>query len=229
MGADQSRQIQSQIQQATTSIIYGKEKAETTIQYEKDKAVTKVNTDKNINNMRIAAKREIEEKQKKIRELESSASLENRIQQKSIVRNLHERITESQNDIDSMLEQYKTNTYAYYNVNQLYNDLLNRNNELEKQIDNSKKNNLTDGRKVYYENEQIDSLKSYQYFIRIIYYILLLVSVLYFILNISTNNKSKKTNSVFMIILILIMIFIPFILKYIIEFLFRFLQIGQTI
>ena len=61
---------------------------------------------------------------------------------------------------------------------QLHDDLSNRNNKLQQQEDQYKKDLLTDGRKIYYENKQIDNLKLYRIIILIFYYIFLVIYVI---------------------------------------------------
>lgn len=102
---------------------------------------------------------------------------------------------------------------------QLHHDLYNRNNKLQQQQHQYKKDLLTDGRKIYYENKQIDNLKLYRKIILIFYYIFLVIYVIVILFKLFTLKL--KLNYIIILFICLYAI-IPFILKYIIDLIYDF-------
>jgi magnesium-transporting ATPase (P-type) len=85
---------------------------------------------------------------------------------------------------------------------------LKKNKALKRDIDNNKKITITNGRKVYYEDQEINNLNFYQTIIKVIYYLLLVV---YIILGSFVGKKEYKNWKVWIIMLLYILL--PFILN----------------
>ena len=96
---------------------------------------------------------------------------------------------------------------------ELYKENVNNKNKLELEIDNNYKSALTGERRVYYEINEINNLKYYNKIIRIVYFVLIAIYIIFgpFFRN---GGWKKPTQWIYLIIFILL----PFIIKYIIDF-----------
>ena len=74
--------------------------------------------------------------------------------------------------ISTILASYNSESIALARINQLYSDVKNKNDTLNNDIDQHYKDTLTAERKVYYEEQIFDSLKYYNMILKIIYFIL---------------------------------------------------------
>ena len=113
---------------------------------------------------------------------------------------------------DSLLKNYASETIAESRIDQLYEDVSQKNKTLKKDIDIYYKKTFTDERKVYYEDEEINNLKYYRTIIKIIYFSLL---VLYIIFGSFFTKDDYKNWKVWL--LIVLYIALPFVLKYLIN------------
>ena len=147
--------------------------------------------------------------------------IQNNVIQNNVIQNMRDSINDLQSNLDIMLSQYRANYSSSIRVNELHDDLTQHNKELQKQVDLSRKNILTDGRKVYYEIEQIDNLKLYRTLMIYFFYILLFFYLLYILFKRSTSNKFKI--NLITIIFLGIFAAIPFIVKNIIDFIYSYL------
>ena len=77
-----------------------------------------------------------------------------------------------------MAQQYFVLFNNFENVLELYSNYFKKNKELEKEIKKMDSDILTNNRKTYYEDQQIDVLNSYYYFFIIIY---IIIWILFFI------------------------------------------------
>lgn len=116
--------------------------------------------------------------------------------------------------ITSMNSSYKTETIAKSRIQQLLDDLLNKNKQLKLDIDNFYKKTFTDERKVFYEDQNINNLIFYRYFINIAYFFIIIILVIF-------GSYFRSTDSfkiIFIkILLLLIFIAIPFFLRFFIN------------
>lgn len=112
----------------------------------------------------------------------------------------------------TMLDNYTSETIAKSRLLQLHDDLLNKNKALKRDINDYYKKTFTSERRVYYENIEIDNVEWYRTIIKVFYYALLAVYVLFgsFI-----ENKDYKKWKVW--IGIVLYIGFPFVLRYLID------------
>ena len=112
----------------------------------------------------------------------------------------------------TMLDNYTSETIAKSRINQLYQDVLEKNKALRRDINDYYKKSFTNQRKIYYENEEIDNVEWYRTIIKVVYYALLAVYVLFgsFI-----ENKDYKKWKVW--IGIVLYVGLPFVLRYLIN------------
>jgi len=115
-----------------------------------------------------------------------------------------------------LYESYDGETIALTRLQQLHDDLLNKNTSLKIDIDNNYKNTLTDERRVFYEIGTVDNLKYYNTILKYIYFILLGLYIIFGSF-FSKQHYKKITTWVF----IAIYIVVPFILKPIVDYFYN--------
>lgn len=121
-------------------------------------------------------------------------------------------------NIEKLNDTYNSNFIQSRHVVELYKDYLKENFLLEKKIKNNSSDIMTNDRKVYYEDQEIEYLNSWNIFYKVIYFFILLVLSIVIIFKFETTRVKK-------FFIIILFIFFPFlltkILLYIID-LFRY-------
>ena len=114
-------------------------------------------------------------------------------------------------EMSKTLDNYTSETIAKSRMNQLYNDVSTKNKALKRDIDDYYKNTLTSEREVFYENEEIKNLKWYRTIIKVVYFVILALYILFGSFFQKGDYKSLKVW-----LGIAVYIAIPFVLRYII-------------
>jgi len=127
-------------------------------------------------------------------------------------------LDEIKDNVDKDLENYRSEKIAEARMEQLYRESLKTNEALKRDIDNFYKKLITDERKVYYEDQQLDNVEYYKKFIMILYYSLLALYVV-----IGPFIWEKKYMSILVWVLIVLYVVFPFILKYLIDYVSEFI------
>ena len=96
--------------------------------------------------------------------------------------------------LSTVLDTYRGESIALNRMTQLYDDLLKKNEALKIDIQDYYKKTVTAERKVYYENNEIDNLQYYNTLLKIIYYVVLALYVL-FVVNFSLSCYCFFTNN----------------------------------
>lgn len=112
----------------------------------------------------------------------------------------------------TLLDNYTSETLSKSRLNQLYQDVSDKNKALRRDINDYYKNAFTNQRKIYYENEEIDSLEYYRTIIKVLYYTVLGIYVLF---GSFFKNSDYKNWKVW--VGIALYIGFPFILRYLIN------------
>lgn len=116
--------------------------------------------------------------------------------------NFNNEVTQAQNEVST----YSGLLNNYNNVYDLYKNLKNENAQLKKELTNEKSDILTNDRKTYYENQEIDFLDYiYKYILQIIYWITVVV---YFI---SVFVYPSQFNWKLKLAVLIVLIILPFI------------------
>ena len=110
--------------------------------------------------------------------------------------------------VNSQLDTYNAILINFRNVIDLYTKYKKENEILYKQFKENTNDILTNERKTYYEDQKIDSLNAYYYYILWIIYIVVLLCLIGFSLIYPSNLKTK-------IITIVLFIILPFIATWI--------------
>ena len=127
-------------------------------------------------------------------------------------------LDEVKDNVDKDLENYRSEKIAEARMEQLYRESVKTNEALKRDIDNFYKKLITDERKVYYEDQQLDNVEYYKKFIIILYYSLLALYVF-----IGPFIWEKKYMSILVWVLMLLYVAFPFVLKYLIDYVAEFI------
>jgi hypothetical protein len=107
-------------------------------------------------------------------------------------------------NIEKLNDTYNSNFIQSRHVVELYKDYLKENFLLEKKIKNNTSDIMTNDRKVYYEDQEIEYLNSWNIFYKVIYFINLFIFSIIVIFKLETTRVKK-------FFIIIFFIFFPFI------------------
>ena len=124
------------------------------------------------------------------------------------------KLAEMQNKIDPLLRNFSTLKLAKTRLEQLHKQLVERNRKLKLDVDNFYKETFTSQRRVYYQIEDNDNLQYYRFFIKIIYYGIILGYILF-----GGFFREKHFKNWRIVLLLLIYLGLPFIINYILFYL----------
>jgi len=77
--------------------------------------------------------------------------------------------------INTLLDTYKKLLLNFKNVEELYNKYKKENSQLFKQLKNQKNDTLTNERQTYYEDQEIETLNGYYFYILCVIYIIVVI------------------------------------------------------
>jgi len=141
--------------------------------------------------------------------------LEKELKQKAtqITQQISIKFKEEADNANTMNAYYNTDLINSENTKELYDEYLKKNAELEKLIKNSHGDVLTNDRKTYYENSKNDEIKSWNKFLRIGFYILVVV----YLISIVVTPLSVDSSRIKQIVLLIFFIIYPFLINYLID------------
>ena len=93
--------------------------------------------------------------------------------------NEREKLESINTNFNSLLNGYSGETIALNRLKQLEDDLIEKNKSLRTKIDNHYKSTLTNERKVFYEIDEVSSLKYYNKILFIIYFVILCIYIIF--------------------------------------------------
>lgn len=105
--------------------------------------------------------------------------------------------------IKSQIQTYDGLVVNFRNIIDLFKKYKNENSELFKQLKNGTNDVLTNDRKTYYEDQQIETLNSYYYYILLVIYIIVVICFVIFSL-IYPSQISLKNRFMLMILFIVL-------------------------
>jgi hypothetical protein len=120
-----------------------------------------------------------------------------------IVQTFNNNYKDEINKIKSMLETYDGILINLINVVDLYKQYKTENAELFLKLKNETNDILTNERKTYYEDQNIDSLNKYYYYILLIIYIITVICFAIFSLFYPSQSTWKIKGSLFLLFLVL--------------------------
>jgi hypothetical protein len=122
-------------------------------------------------------------------------------QAKGIATSMQTSFNENAKNTSEMIQQYSglLNNYEY--IVELYNNYLIKNKELEKEIKKMDSDVLTNNRKTYYEDQQIDVLNSYYWLFLILYMIIWILFILFIFVFPSRLTKFKLIGIGFLLLI----------------------------
>jgi hypothetical protein len=123
-----------------------------------------------------------------------------------IVDNFKESFSSELNKTNVQLDSYNSLLINYRNVVELFKQYLTDNNKLKKQLKDDSNDVLTNERKTFYEDQQIDSLNKYYHYIILVIYIISVVCFVIFSLIYPTQTSLKVR-----LLLTVMFIILPFI------------------
>ena len=107
--------------------------------------------------------------------------------------------------ITTTFDNYKSQNISKSRINELYQDVLQKNTALKNDIDDYYKKTFTNERRVYYENNEIDNLQFYTTILKVLYYGLLIIYILF-----GSFFKNKDYKNWKILLIIILYIFFPF-------------------
>lgn len=114
--------------------------------------------------------------------------------------------------METMLQNFQSETFAKSRLDQLYNEVVERNKQLKQDIDYYKRETLTSQRRVWYQIEENDSVYSWRFYIKIVYYAIALAYVLF-----GEFFREGQYKNWRIWLLLILYLSIPYILNYIIS------------
>lgn len=141
-----------------------------------------------------------------------------------ITEKFKENFNQDVNKINSQIESYNGLLINFTNIIELYLQYKEENIELVKKFKYDSNDILTNERKSFYEEQNVENLNFFYFYFLIIIYIILIIcfQIFYFFYPTNLNLKFKILISVFFIIL-------PFISTWLLELVLHFLQIIYDI
>ena len=133
-----------------------------------------------------------------------------------------DKFDEINKQMETTLDNYKSETIAKSRMIQLFKEVKNKNESLKKDIDDYYKLTFTSERRVWYEKENKDNLLAWRFYIKIFYFTVILAYVFMGPFLQDGGYKSWK-----MWLFIIFYVALPFILHYIVSFfinLYSFLE-----
>jgi len=131
----------------------------------------------------------------------------------NIIQDTQNKINEINNNITNKLSIYNSLLINYKNNNDYYNNIINEINRLSKIINDNDNDVYTNERKSYYQEQQVDLIKSYyNYLIIAVYYVAFICLLVFYIFTLYKNNKGKPIIFDIKFIIFNIVIFLLFIL-----------------
>lgn len=114
---------------------------------------------------------------------------------------------------ETLIQNYESETISDARLTQLYNDVKKKNEQLKQDLDDYYRDTYTNERRVWYQTEDNEGLDSWKFYIKIVYYV---VAVVYIVFGGFIENRDYKKISIW-IVLILYLLF-PFIIPYVLSF-----------
>lgn len=105
--------------------------------------------------------------------------------------------------VKSQIDTYNGLTTNFYNIEELYLQYKKENSDLSKKLKVSTNDVLTNERKTYYEDQNIDNLKGYYFYILLIIYIIFVVAFGVFSLTYSSQSSAIMKLGVFILLIVL--------------------------
>lgn len=115
--------------------------------------------------------------------------------------NIASKFNEETNNAYTMNSYYNTDVINSKNTIELYEEYLNKNIKLEKELNESHGDILTNDRKTYYESAAIDSAKKWNKILRIIYYILVFAYIISIFVSPNEMSRIKQVGLVVLLVL----------------------------
>jgi hypothetical protein len=139
---------------------------------------------------------------------EYSENMEAELQEKgeTITNKFEETFNEDSAKIETQIDTYNGLFLNFKNVFELYRKYKKENTELFNQLKNDTNDVLTNERKTYYEDQEIDNLKFYYFYILLVVYIICVVCFGVFSL-----RSPSQTSFIQKIIILVFLIILPFI------------------
>ena len=123
--------------------------------------------------------------------------------------------------IETQIDTYNGVFLNFKNVFELYEKYKKENAKLFNQLKNETNDVLTNERKTYYEDQQIDNLKSFYFYILLVVYIICVVCFGVFTLKYTTNWSSFIQKIIILVFLIILPFISTFVLGKLINFIYE--------
>jgi len=123
------------------------------------------------------------------------------IKAQEISAELNTLFNEFSGDIKGNISQFSGLLANYSNIIELYNNYLKKNKELEETIKSKNSDVLTNNRKTYYEDQQIDTLNSYYHLFFIAYVIMWILFLIFIFIFPSSVSKIKLLGILFLLLI----------------------------
>lgn len=130
---------------------------------------------------------------------------------------------EVQKLMEIMFENFKAQKISKSRINQLYDELLQKNKDMKREIDDFIKKSSTNERRVWYQIQDNEGLEDTQFYIKIFFYAVLIT---YIIFGGFIKNQEYKNWKIWLAILGYI--FVPFLLHYIISIIIYYYTIFKN-
>ena len=124
-------------------------------------------------------------------------------QAETLADTFEETFNEDSDKIETQLDTYNGLFLNFKNVSELYEKYKKENDKLFNQLKNDTNNVLTNERKTYYEDQEIDNLKFFYFYILLVVYIICVVCFGFFSLRFPSQSSFIQKIIIFVFLIIL--------------------------